>query len=634
MTLHSRISAWIKLPWLPDALSGAGIFVFLLQLVYYANTQLSRLDEGLYQVKGYYFAIGKYLPFEPYGPLTNHMPLSFIIPGYVQAWFGPGIRTGRYFAVVLAIGISVVLWLTARRLGGTWWGAAAVWMLTLNVANARVFSLGISQVLVAFFLGWAMYFGLGQERKRWQLILSAIFAALTLMTRINLAPVLPLLMLYFWWQHGFKEAFLAGLAAFMVIVGVHALYWPGILKMWAYWIPEGTFAFLDGYYAPWQKTFHRNPIPLSEWIWDLESDYWNPMISFWHGVRYNFLAFMGFAATLLLWPSPKQWRSSGRMKQAVFLTVSYLALLVMHMWAALGGNSCHVFCFSGYLFFFNLIGLILIVLAAREWLQALPLWRQVLIAVIVLLIATGVGFGAFSEIGKAIADLRISSFQGYSFPLSAPFQNKYGLSLSVVRQIVSALAGLIIGVLILVLAFFASRWMKKQTEQMYAPAMLALVFVMGIGMLFSSTPVFGAGETSHICGSQVLDSYEQVGEKLAANLEPGAQIYWRGGQSILPLLYLPDIEIYPPQMNDVFTYAAWGGPYDADELYSFSLWNEELKETWIAEADAVLVEGRRYKKEWQPLVEAGEFEILITTAPTEDCRGDDSRIIVLLPIKK
>ena len=50
------------------------------------------LDEGLYFEKGYLFAQGKYEPFEDYGPLTNHMPLSFMIPGWAQNIFGAGLR--------------------------------------------------------------------------------------------------------------------------------------------------------------------------------------------------------------------------------------------------------------------------------------------------------------------------------------------------------------------------------------------------------------------------------------------------------------------------------------------------------------------------------------------------------------
>ena len=43
---------------------------------------------------------------------------------------------------------------------------------------------------------------LGEDRPLWQIILGSILAALAVLTRQNMAPVLPLLVLYIFWQHG------------------------------------------------------------------------------------------------------------------------------------------------------------------------------------------------------------------------------------------------------------------------------------------------------------------------------------------------------------------------------------------------------------------------------------------------
>lgn len=104
-----------------NLLSLIGGFVYLIQSWLYAQMQTSLLDEGAYLYKGYLFAIGKYWPYQDYGPWTNHMPLSFLIPGYAQAVFGPGLRTGRYLAVILGLLTIIGLWVITRRLGGSWW---------------------------------------------------------------------------------------------------------------------------------------------------------------------------------------------------------------------------------------------------------------------------------------------------------------------------------------------------------------------------------------------------------------------------------------------------------------------------------------------------------------------------------
>src|SRR5512145_1541700 len=101
-----RVAALVRkiayLPWLPILLTVAGFIVYLLQAIDIARTKTSFLDEGLYVYKGWLFATGQYVPFQDYGVWTNHAILSFLIPGYIQKWFGPGLDTGRYFMIFLS----------------------------------------------------------------------------------------------------------------------------------------------------------------------------------------------------------------------------------------------------------------------------------------------------------------------------------------------------------------------------------------------------------------------------------------------------------------------------------------------------------------------------------------------------
>ena len=81
----------------------AGVVLYSTLSVGYAFTQISTIDEGLYQYKGYLFATGIYQPFQEYGPRTLYGPSAYLIPGYVQLVFGPSLLTGRLFGVITGI---------------------------------------------------------------------------------------------------------------------------------------------------------------------------------------------------------------------------------------------------------------------------------------------------------------------------------------------------------------------------------------------------------------------------------------------------------------------------------------------------------------------------------------------------
>src|SRR5512147_1138463 len=91
-----------SISWLPAVLTIAGFLAYILRAVEIARTKTSFLDEGLYLYKGYLFANGSQTPFTDYGLWTNHAILSFLIPGYIQKWFGPGLETGRYFMIFIS----------------------------------------------------------------------------------------------------------------------------------------------------------------------------------------------------------------------------------------------------------------------------------------------------------------------------------------------------------------------------------------------------------------------------------------------------------------------------------------------------------------------------------------------------
>jgi hypothetical protein len=60
------------------------------------------------------------------------------------------------------------------------------------------------------------------------------------------------------------------------------------------------------------------------------------------------------------------------------------------------------------------------------------------------------------------------------------------------------------------------------------------------------------------CGGDVVGSYEAVGAHLQRLIPAGASVYWAGGLSPVPLLYLPRAEIFPAQLNGDYSFRMAG----------------------------------------------------------------------------
>lgn len=600
----------------------------------FAHTQESVLDEGAYVYKGFLFVTGQYVPYQPNGPWTNHMPLAFLIPGYLQAWFGPGIRTARYSAILLAILMLIGVWVLSRRIGNRWWAAAAVWALALNPALLKTYSTAVSQGLVACMLVWMLAFTLGDDRPWLQIVLGSILAGAMVMTRINMLPVAPLLVLYILWQYGPRMGIVSAFAAGSVIIFWHALYWPDILQVWTR-LPKSLTPFLD--------------------TWRLPSSYkqsWKPdvstvgrILSFFHSLRFHFVSMIGVMATVMLWPRKGEWKKPSEMRSAVFLLALFISLLISHMWAALGKDYC-VFCLAGYVSFFTAAGLLLIILTAMSWRKRLSLWVQLLIVLMVLVSSAGIGYGAFEQISDQLYNLNIprwmlGSPEPGSVPLGAVLINKFAIAAQELRRLLPLIFGLIFGAAVLlctlVVTFLASRWRKMQAAHSEikfanpvkaphierAPASFgywALVIFLAAGFALSPTLALAGGYGTYDCPGDVIVSYEAAGQHLARAISPGALVYWKGTLSTIPLLYVRDIRIFPAQINDGYSMLETGD--DLELIVRFGRWNETLSHQWAEQADFILIEERSFRGWLRDLVKGGGFEELMPTPPAAACRPD------------
>lgn len=623
--LSKRLAELGSNPRIPVALAILGGIIFLIQIWTYIHTLDSNLDEGAYLYKGYLFITGQYTPYQDYGPWSNKMPLSFLIPGLVQYVFGTGIGTARYFTVILAALIVLGVWILACRLGGRWWGAASVWVFALNPAIIKMYSLSVSQVLVAFLLVWTLVFTLGKGRTTWQIVLGAFIAGIMVMTRINMLFVIPLLILYIFWEHGLRSGLMAAAIATATIVIIHAIYWPGILIIWAHAIPKSLSPFLN------------------DWRPSGVVDTWSPAVStrerlmaLFLGIRFHFVAIMGVLSAWILWPRRIKWKSQANFRASVLLSGIFLILLVLHLYASIGQGFC-VFCFSGYLSFFSMVGVLLVVASFSSWKTNVPWWLLLVIVLIIVIISTGIGFSAFEDIEKELLNLPVPRFildfpsmSPGSVPLQAVLINKFNLEFSFLRRLIPTIAGFLTGTLILIFTLGViwvsdrNKGSKIKTASFQLPPFgyLALLIFLLAGILLSPTKALGGGRNEYDCSGDVILSYQAAGNHLAELIPPGSLVYWKGTLSAAPLLYVPGIRIYPSQINASYSLKQEG---NEDILLKFGFWSPELAEEWIFEADYVLIQQLYFKGWEKDILKSDRFEELEPTPQVVECR-EGSRI--------
>jgi hypothetical protein len=585
----------------------------------HAHGQVSVLDEGLYLYKGLLFASGVYRPFQDFGPLTNHMPLSFMIPGWIQLTLGPGIRAGRYFAIFLGVLMLVGLWLTVRRLGGTWWAAAVVWAVALNSAVVKMYSQATSQVLVSCILVWILFLVVGEPRKLGHVLGGVALASLLLLTRINLAPVLPILLLYIFWRFGRKWGSLALILAGLIVGFAHLLFWPGILKLWANWLPRALSPFLNDY---------RLPLDIQP--------YWDPAIrpaarldSLVNSLRIHWLAVLGFlgvfGAQLFLKGRKDPRLSSGTVWMLVAM---YAALSGLHAWASLGLNYC-VYCLRSYMAFFLPVGLILFVLLGRvvNAFERYPARFGFIGILFILPLAAGMPLGrdlARSILATDFPRISASLIPRGTLELGVQIQNKFGFGIE--NQVLYASLLFYLAIVLLPLAsYFISAAVSDASHSQSLGARLMAPVVALMLLEYSAASVyFSNGYHEYDCGYDVLQSLELAGQDLDAKLDMDGLIFWGVGQSPVPLLSLGRGTVYPSQLNGDYTFMLSGNPV---ELMRFGYWSQSLADLWMKEARYILVDEGHYDR----LIAAGFqeeiYDEISRTPPTNPCAVDSSILI-------
>ncbi len=597
-----------SLPWLPAFLAIAGFIAYVLRAVEIARTKTSFLDEGLYLYKGYLFVNGLQAPFSDYGVWTNHAILSFLIPGYIQKWFGPGLETGRYFMIFLSLFTLLGLWVFAKRWGNAWWAAGAVWVMVLNPAEIKIHTLAISEGLVAALLVRIVVLVVGEERRLWQVLLAAALTAPLVLTRENMAFVPPILFLYIFWQHGWKAGLLAMLSAGILFLAGNAFYFPQNLKFWAIRIPDFPSSFLQAWKMP-----PAGGIDLPE---PEESNLYRMVLYFLLTFRLHFVALVSALTVWLLLPFRNVRPISERMRAVIFLSVLLVVLYIAHLQVAFFGEFC-ISCILLYVGYFDFLGLMLLVIAAPILLRQLTRLRQIVIFAVIALLILGIGFSSHEDLSSDFAKAMIERLDG-TYVWGAMIHYITSVPQLILFRVTFVL--LVSALIILGGAIALGLLYRRYKDSQLAGGrigILALNLFLILGLILSPTRVLGLGNDFFDCGgTDVFASYKRAGAALSEVIEPGSKIYWEGRIPAV-FLYMPDVKVYAPQLNHVHSYFVGG---KSDVLLRYSQWNDDLARKWLAEADYIMVQNTEKVYLTDEILDSAQFVKVLSAPRAEKCR--------------
>ncbi len=574
------------------------LIAFLAGLVYWIQTYQAihtlrpSLDEGIYLVKGYFLASGVYTPYQPYGFWMNKMPLSFLIPGWVEVLFGPGLLTGRLYALILSILILPGIWLIARRFSGEKVATLILVLMAINPVGIKLYAQAISQVLVAFLLVWSLFFLLGEKRKYWQVITGSALAAIIVFTRENMLPLVLFVVILMFWQHGKKTGWISFATVSLVLIIGHAIYFPEILTNWVKWLPQSLTPFLD----PWRvkKPTEVSTTQAVSWL--------NYLFIFMQAIRWQFFVTFGLGLSWLAISFSKLKEKPWHKKTAIILSSLFIVLFLMHAWASMGMDYCK-YCLPGYIAFFSPLSyIILAILIPAFSTQVLRRWGW-LVSIVTVVFTTLFGYSVNQDF---VYQSYFKKWLDWFFNLSIPWvrngklvlgdvqfwqvlANKFNLSFDQVRldvlpQLIPTLLGFTMGLILIILSVIIYTFLKKKTNTSLSFILIGIILILGINL--SPTWLLGGGVFTYDCGGDVITKVEAAGEQLSQQIPPGSKIDWRVTTTPpVLLLYLQDPQILPAQMNVDYSYVSGG---ETDYLLRYGFWNDQSASTWLSQSDFLL----------------------------------------------
>jgi hypothetical protein len=227
------------------------------------------------------------------------------------------------------------------------------------------------------------------------------------------------------------------------------------------------------------------------------------------------------------------------------------------------------------------------------------------------------GFSAFEDIGTSLLRLPAPLMRDMRFlpgfvTVQDILSNRFDLSTNAAKKYSSAAFGLIAGGLVTLLIYIMARRRRltpgaPSFSAYYASALL------GLGLILS--PVLNGRFGMPDCQVDVIASHEQIGAHLSSIIPDGSLVYWDGGLSAAPLLYLPNVDIFPAQINRGYSYLKGGDPVALNRL---GLWNAEMDAEWKATAQYFIISEAKYSR-WQDFFTPEQFSEFPPTPVGTSC---------------
>jgi hypothetical protein len=187
------------------------------------------------------------------------------------------------------------------------------------------------------------------------------------------------------------------------------------------------------------------------------------------------------------------------------------------------------------------------------------------------------------------------------------------------------MAGILCGLFVLLIGFVTRNFLKRKISiNVYSFGAISIIIFMLTGILFSPSLALGGGFNQWDCPGNTVTDYERVGKNLAEVIPPGSHVYWDGGNAVAVLLYVPDIEIYPQQLDGQWNYWLNG---DSSILTRLGHWNLALAEQWRQQADVIIIQQGQVNLEWQTFLSSGEYTEILKTKELLNCTADSSILV-------
>jgi hypothetical protein len=557
----------------------AALIVFFVQAFYTAHFFDVTMDEGTYPLKGLLFLRGDYQPFQDYGLWTNKMPLSFVIPGIAQYLFEPGLRTGRYFSIFLSGLLLLGFWMVINRNLDKNWAAVALGLMALNSGFVFFYMQAISQVVTALLCIWSLYFLLGEGRRYWEILIGTVLAVMVVFTRQNMLPVLPLTVLFIFWQHGKKAGFFALGISSMLFIGLHLYFWPNIMIVWLGWIPGSIKKLfnLTQFFSDAGRSYPK-----------AEFSFFSRFFVFWQGYRVFFALQAGSILAVLFWPRKSDWQKAAHFKAAIFCGINSLILYMAHLWASLIHADC-LYCFPGYIAFFSPYSIAFVVLVLASATKENSNFLKWLGVCIMVVSSAGLGFSAYRELNW-VTNIPVSRIRNLqilpgTIEIWRLLSNKYGWSYAFLERLLPALFSLAAVICLILVYWVISRWIEKRRGA-FPAYWYAGLFLLVAGNILLSMPYPGGAKKELKCSKDVIASHEAVGDFIQSVIPTGSLIYWESDITPIPLLSIPEVRVFPGQLNHSYSKVIGGDP---DRVAKLGYWNDELAYQWAQEANYLLI---------------------------------------------